>query len=103
MAAVTLSGSAVQPLSDRVFIKVAASQDQTSGGIFLPDGAQEKPQIGKIAAIGPGKFSTDGSRQALDIKIGDSVLYSKYAGTEIKLDTEEYILLAEKDILAIVA
>jgi chaperonin GroES len=103
MAALSLSVTTVQPLSDRVFIKVTVPEDKTAGGIFLPDGAQEKPQIGEIAAIGPGKFSKDNSRQELDVKIGDKVLYSKYAGTEIKLGSEEYILLAEKDILAIVA
>ncbi|UBF27915.1 co-chaperone GroES [Kovacikia minuta CCNUW1] len=103
MAAVSLSVKTVQPLSDRVFIKVSAPEDKTTGGIFLPDGAQEKPQIGAIAAIGRGKTNKDGSRQDLDVKIGDQVLYSKYAGTEIKLGGEDYVLLAEKDILAIVA
>jgi chaperonin GroES len=102
MAALSLSVTTVQPLSDRVFIKVTAAEDKTAGGIFLPDGAQEKPQIGEIAAIGPGRLSKDNSRQELDVKLGDKVLYSKYAGTEIKLGSEEYILLAEKDILAIV-
>jgi chaperonin GroES len=103
MAVVSLHHATVQPLSDRVFIKVLAPEDKTTGGIFLPDSAQEKPQVGEIAAIGPGKYSKDGSRQALDVKVGDQVLYSKYAGTEIKIGSEEYILLAEKDILAIVS
>jgi chaperonin GroES len=103
MASVSLNNLAVQPLGDRVFIKVLIPEDKTTGGIFLPDGAQEKPQVGEITAMGSGKFSKDGSRQALDVKVGDQVLYSKYAGTEIKLGNEAYILVAEKDILAIVA
>lgn len=102
MASVSLSNSTVQPLADRVFIKVLAPEDKTTGGIFLPDSAQEKPQVGEITAIGPGKFSKEGTRQELDVKVGDQVLYSKYAGTEIKLGSDEYVLLAEKDILAIV-
>jgi chaperonin GroES len=103
MAVVSLNSSTIQPLGDRVFIKVVAPEDKTTGGIFLPDGAQEKTQVGEITATGPGKFTKAGLRQELDVKVGDQVLYSKYAGTEIKLDNEEYILLAEKDILAIVA
>lgn len=103
MAAITLSVSTVKPLGDRVFIKVSASEEQTAGGILLPDAAKEKPQIGEIVAVGPGKRNDDGSRQSIDIGVGDKVLYSKYAGTDIKLGTEEYVLLSEKDILAIVA
>jgi len=68
----------------------------------LPDNAQEKPQVGEIAAVGPGKRNDDGTRQTMDINVGDKVLYSKYAGTDIKLGTDEYVLLSEKDILAIV-
>lgn len=103
MAMVSLTNSVVQPLSDRVFIKVVAPEDKTMGGIFLPDSAQEKPQVGEITAMGPGKLNKTGTRQALDVKVGDQVLYSKYAGTSIKLGEDEYILLAETDILAIVA
>jgi chaperonin GroES len=102
MAAVSLSVSTVKPLADRVFVKVSASEEKTSGGIFLPETAKEKPQVGEIAAIGPGKRNDDGSRQELEVKVGDKVLYSKYAGTDIKLGTDEFVLLAEKDILAIV-
>jgi chaperonin GroES len=102
MAAVSLSVSTVKPLGDRVFIKVSASEEKTAGGIFLPETAKEKPQVGEIAAVGPGKYSEDGNRQALEVKVGDKVLYSKYAGTDIKLGTDEYVLLSEKDILAIV-
>ncbi len=103
MAAVSLSVSTVKPLGDRVFIKVSTKEEKTSGGILLPDAAQEKPQIGEISAVGPGKRSDDGSRQELEVKVGDKVLYSKYAGTDIKLGGEEFVLLSEKDILAVVS
>ena len=103
MAAVSLSVSTVKPLADRVFVKVSASEEKTAGGILLPDTAKEKPQIGEIVATGPGKRNDDGSRQELEVKIGDKVLYSKYAGTDIKLGSEEYVLLSEKDILAVVS
>lgn len=103
MAAVSLSVSTVQPLADRVFVKVSASEEKTAGGILLPDAAKEKPQVGEIVQVGPGKRSDNGSRQELDVKVGDKVLYSKYAGTDIKLGSEEYVLLSEKDILAIVS
>ena len=102
MAAVSLSVSTVKALGDRVFLKVSPSEEKTSGGIYLPDNAKEKPQVGEIVAVGAGKRNDDGSRQEMEVKIGDKVLYSKYAGTDIKLGNEEYVLLAEKDILAIV-
>lgn len=103
MAAVSLSVSTVKPLGDRIFVKVGEAEAKTAGGILLPDNAQEKPQVGEVTAVGPGKRSDDGTRQELDVKVGDKVLYSKYAGTEVKLAGEEYILLSEKDILAVVA
>ncbi|WP_416668135.1 co-chaperone GroES [Egbenema bharatensis] len=103
MAAVSLSVSTVKPLGERVFVKVSASEEQTPGGIFLPDTAKEKPQVGEVVQVGPGKRNDDGSRQEMEVKVGDKVLYSKYAGTDIKLGSEEYILLSEKDILAIVS
>ncbi|MHC5833404.1 MAG: co-chaperone GroES, partial [Nostoc sp.] len=87
---------------DRVFVKVSASEEKTAGGLYLPDTAKEKPQVGEVVALGAGKRNDDGSRQELEIKVGDKVLYSKYAGTDIKLGTEEYVLLSEKDILAVV-
>ncbi len=103
MAAISLSVNTVKPLGDRVFVKVSASEEKTAGGIFLPDTAKEKPQVGEIAAVGPGKRNDDGSRQEVEVKVGDKVLYSKYAGTDIKLGNEEYVLLSEKDILAVVS
>ena len=102
MAAVSLSVSTVKPLGERVFVKVSASEEKTAGGILLPDTAKEKAQVGEVAAVGPGKRNDDGTRIEMEVKVGDKVLYSKYAGTDIKLGTDEYVLLAEKDILAIV-
>ncbi|MDG2991410.1 co-chaperone GroES [Candidatus Synechococcus calcipolaris G9] len=102
MAAVSLSVSTVKPLGDRIFVKVSESEEKTAGGILLPDNAREKPQVGEVTATGPGKINDDGSRQPMDVKVGDKVLYSKYAGTEVKLAGDEYVLLSEKDILAIV-
>ncbi|MCC5897941.1 MULTISPECIES: co-chaperone GroES [Cyanophyceae] len=102
MAAVSLSVSTVKPLADRVFVKVSASEEKTAGGILLPDSAKEKPQVGEIVQVGPGKRNEDGTRQEVDVKVGDKVLYSKYAGTDIKLGSDEFVLLSEKDILAIV-
>ncbi|MEI6428847.1 MAG: co-chaperone GroES [Pseudanabaenaceae cyanobacterium] len=102
MATMSLNVSTVTPLADRVFVKINAREEKTAGGIYLPDTAKEKPQVGEIAAVGPGKLDDKGARIPLEVKVGDKVLYSKYAGTEIKVGDEEYILLTEKDILAIV-
>ncbi|MGK7916732.1 MAG: co-chaperone GroES [Prochloraceae cyanobacterium] len=102
MAAITISVSTVKPLGDRVFVKVSPSEEKTAGGILLPDAAKEKPQIGEVVSAGAGKRNDDGSHAPLEVKVGDQVLYSKYAGTDIKLGGEEYVLLSEKDILAIV-
>ncbi|MBD1834587.1 co-chaperone GroES [Trichocoleus sp. FACHB-90] len=102
MAAVSLSVSTVKPLGDRVFVKVSAAEEKTAGGILLPDNAKEKPQVGEVVAVGPGKRDDKGARVEMEVNVGDKVLYSKYAGTDIKLGTEEYVLLSEKDILAVV-
>jgi chaperonin GroES len=90
----------VEPLGDRVVIKPTPKEEVSKGGIVLPDTAKEKPQEGEIVAIGPGRTSEDGKRIAMEVKVGDKVIYSKYAGTEIKLDEEELIILRESDILA---
>jgi chaperonin GroES len=103
MAAISINVSTVKPLGDRIFVKVSPSEEKTAGGILLPDTAKEKPQVGEVVAVGPGKRNDDGSRTEPDVKVGDKVLYSKYAGTDIKLGSEEYVLLSEKDILASVA
>jgi chaperonin GroES len=103
MATMSLNVSTVKPLGDRVFIKISEKEERTAGGIFLPDTAKEKPQIGEISAVGPGKLDDKGVRQPLEVKVGDKVLYSKYAGTDLKIGTDDFVLLAEKDILAIVS
>ena len=102
MATVSLSVSTVKPLADRVFVKISPQEEKTPGGILLPDTAKEKPQVGEVVQVGPGKRNEDGSRTEPEVKVGDKVLYSKYAGTDIKLAQEDYVLLSEKDILAIV-
>lgn len=101
MATITVAASSLRPLGDRVLVKVVTQEEKTSGGIFLPDTAKEKPQIGEISAVGEGRLSDKGERLPLEVKVGDRVLYAKYAGTELKVGGEDYILLAEKDILAI--
>jgi chaperonin GroES len=102
MAAISINVSTVTPLGDRVFVKISPSEEKTAGGIYLPDNAQEKPQIGEVVSVGPGKRNDDGTRSPLDVGVGDKVLYSKYAGTDIKLGGDDYVLLTEKDILAAV-
>ncbi|TRZ95860.1 MAG: co-chaperone GroES [Dehalococcoidia bacterium] len=90
----------LQPLGDRVVVKPIPQEDVTKGGILLPDTAKEKPQEGKVIAVGPGRLTDDGTRLAMDVKKGDVVIYAKYGGTEIKEDDEELIILRESDILA---
>lgn len=93
---------AIQPLGDRVLVKALESESKTKGGIVLPDSAKEKPQRGEIIAVGSGKLLEDGSKKSLEVKVGDKILYGKYAGTEIKVEDQEYLILREEDILAIV-
>ncbi len=93
----------LKPLADRVVIKPKAREEMTRSGLVLPDTAKEKPQEGTIIAAGPGRVLDDGTRVPLDVKVGDSVLYAKYAGTEYKIDNEEHLIVRESDILAIVA
>ena len=90
----------IEPLGDRVVIKPTPKEEVSKGGILLPDTAQEKPQEGKIVAVGPGRLTEDGKRIAMEVKKGDTVVYSKYAGTEFKLDNEELVIMREGDILA---
>jgi len=103
MAAVSLSVSTVKPLGDRILVKVSEAEEKTAGGILLPDTAKEKPQVGEVVQVGPGKRNDDGSFQAMEVKVGDKVLYSKYAGTDIKLAADDYVLLRESDVLAALA
>ena len=90
----------IEPLGDRVVIKPTPKEEVSKGGIVLPDTAKEKPQEGKIIAVGPGRLTEEGNRIAMDVKKGDKVIYSKYAGTEFKLDGDELIIMREGDILA---
>ena len=92
----------IKPLSDRVVVQPSAAEEKTAGGIILPDTAQEKPQQGKVVALGPGKVSDSGNLVKMTVKAGDMVLYGKYSGTEITLDGESYLIMSENDILAIV-
>ena len=92
----------LKPLGDRIVIKVIEDTEQTSGGIFIPDSAKEKPQKGEVVAVGEGKLNDKGEREPMDVKAGDVVLYAKYAGTDVKMDGVEYKILSIKDALAVV-
>jgi chaperonin GroES len=92
----------VRPLYDRILIKRVETEEKTKGGIIIPDTAKEKPQEGKVVALGKGKLLDDGSTKALDVKVGDRVLFSKYGGTDINIDGEDYLILREEEILAII-
>ena len=91
----------LKPLADRLVVKPIEREEVTKGGIFLPDTAKEKPQEGEVLAVGPGRQSEEGQRIPMDVKVGDIVIYSKYGGTELKSEGEEYMILRESDILAI--
>ena len=90
----------LKPLADRVLVKPIEQEEKTKSGIYIPDTAKEKPQEGKVLAVGPGKMSDDGKLIPMNLKVGDIVIYSKYGGTEIKVDDDELIILRESDILA---
>jgi chaperonin GroES len=102
LARATATATKLRPLGDRVVIEPIPREDMTKSGIVLPDTAKEKPQEGKVIAVGPGKILDDGKRESIDVKTGDKVLYAKYAGTEFKLDGEDLLIVSQKDILAIV-
>jgi len=93
----------IRPLGDRVLVKSVERSEQTKSGLFLPDTVQEKPQEAIVLAVGPGKLLDNGTRTPIDLKPGDKVLYSKYSGTEIKQIDEEYLILRESDILAVIS
>jgi chaperonin GroES len=92
----------IKPLADRVVIKPALAEEKTKGGIILPDTAKEKPVIGEVVAVGPGKISDEGKLLAPEVKVGDKVLYGKYSGTEVTVDGDEFLIMREADIFAIV-
>lgn len=91
------------PLGDRLLVQIVEEDELTVGGIIIPDNAREKPQRGRVVAVGPGSRLDDGERAPLDVSEGDTVIFSKYGGTEIKLGTDEYLILRESDVLGIVA
>ncbi|NLY92131.1 MAG: co-chaperone GroES [Firmicutes bacterium] len=91
----------IKPLGERIVIKVLESEEKTKSGIVLPDTAKEKPQMGEVLAVGSGKVLENGQKLPMEVKVGDKVLFAKYAGTEVKLDGEEYMVLKESDVLAI--
>jgi chaperonin GroES len=90
----------LKPLDDRIVVKPGEGEETTSSGLVIPDTAKEKPQEGSVVAVGPGKFE-DGQRTPLDVNVGDSVVYSKYGGTEVKVDGEDYLILSARDVLAV--
>ena len=93
----------IRPLHDRVIIRrIEDNVNQTAGGLFIPDSAKEKPQEGEVIAVGEGKYKEDGTRQTLDVKAGDRILFGKYSGSEIKLDGEEFLIMREDEILGII-
>ena len=102
LATATATATKLRPLGDRVVVKPTEREEMTKSGIVLPDTAKEKPQEGTIIAAGPGKILDDGTREAMDVKVGDKVLYAKYAGTEFKIDGDELLIVKQSDILAVV-
>ena len=102
MATKTLSRTKVAPLADRVMIKALEETEQMRGGLFIPDTAKEKPQQGEIIAVGPGRYEKN-VRVPMELKVGNKVLYGKYSGTEVTIDAEQYLILRESDVLAVIA
>jgi chaperonin GroES len=98
----TAASTSIRPLADRVVIKALEETEQMRGGLYIPDTAKEKPQQGEVIAVGPGKVSDDGQRIAPEVKVGDRVLYGKYSGTEVTVGDEQYLILRESDVLAVV-
>ena len=91
----------IRPLHDRILVERLEEQEQMRGGIIIPDTAKEKPQEGKVIAVGSGKVTDDGKRLALDVKAGDKILFGKYSGSEVKVDDKEYLIMREEDVLAV--
>jgi chaperonin GroES len=91
-----------KPLRDRVFVQYSSEEEKTTGGLYIPDTAKEKPQKGTVVAVGPGRVTDDGKRQPMDVKVGDTILFEKYSGSKIRIDEEEYLIIREEDILGII-
>ncbi len=102
MATLSLEASTLKPLGDRILVRVSSQEEKTAGGILLPDTAKEKPQQGEVVAVGTGSLNDKGNRVAPDVAVGAMVLYSKYGGTEVKISGDTFMLLNERDILAVV-
>lgn len=98
----TAASTQIQPLADRVVVKALEETEQMRGGLYIPDTAKEKPQQGEVVAVGPGKMTDDGKRVPLELKTGDRVLYGKYSGTEVTVGDEQYLILRETDVLAVI-
>ncbi|WP_306548670.1 co-chaperone GroES [Desulfobulbus sp.] len=92
----------IRPLNDRILVKRLEGEEKTAGGIIIPDSAKEKPAEGEIVAVGPGKLNDNAERVAMDVAVGDRVLFSKYGGTEVKLDGEDFLIMREDDILGVI-
>ena len=92
----------IKPLEDRIVIKQVEAETTTASGLVIPDSAKEKPQIGEVLAVGPGRIDDNGNRVPLDVNVGDRIIYSRYGGTEIKFEGEEYLVLSARDVLAVV-
>ena len=99
----TKAATKIQPLADRVVVKPLEETEQMKGGLYIPDTAKEKPQQGEIVAVGPGKLSDEGNRLDPEVSAGDRVLYGKYSGTEVTVDGEEFLILRESDVLAVIS
>jgi chaperonin GroES len=98
----TAAATQIQPLADRIVVKPLEETEQMRGGLYIPDTAKEKPQQGEVVAVGPGKMTDDGKRVSPEVKTGDRVLYGKYSGTEVTLGDEQYLILRESDVLAVI-
>ena len=91
----------IKPLGDRVVVRALAKEEVTKSGIVLPDTAKERPQEGQVVAVGPGRVTDDGKRLPMDVQVGDTIIYAKYSGSEVKLGAEEYLIVSESDVLAV--
>lgn len=97
-----MSNTKIRPLQDRIIVKRLDSEEKTASGLYIPDSAKDKPQQGKVIAVGKGKVKEDGSVLPIDVKKGDKILFGKYAGTEIKVDNDEFLIMREEDVLGVV-
>ncbi len=97
-----MSNTKIRPLQDRIIVKRLDSEEKTASGLYIPDSAKDKPQQGKVIAVGKGKVKEDGSILPVEVRKGDKILFGKYAGTEIKVDNEEYLIMREEDVLGVV-